>query len=315
MSGENPFANEKSGRDTTGTPSSVKKVRSRAKTSADGRNNRAFHEPVPHLHRSGCQDVWEGAHNATITLGRDQPSTSASGYGGLGHHGAGAIDICVGRMSYAPREVDDKDEKIQVYNNFISDAARIYISQKTDIDKNFNLRSGSTGNTNTRSGIGIKADHVRVMAREAIKIVTLGETKNSQDGMIVERRGIDLIAGNDDSDMQPIAKANNVAYALDTLLAMINDIQGILHGILMTQTQFNAIIGTHTHPVDWLGMKGTWTSPSLEAAQGAAACILDHNLVGMVDTALCQANLESYRGNFLLRSGPDYIGSRRNYTN
>lgn len=59
-----------------------------------------------------------------------------------------------------------------VDNSFQTDAARIYISQLTDIDANFGIDPGKTGYMKERSGIGIKADGVRVIGREGIKLIT-----------------------------------------------------------------------------------------------------------------------------------------------
>lgn len=54
-----------------------------------------------------------------------------------GHTQAGSIDLVVGRMADQPKE------GVFVDPNFEIDAARINISQKTDVDKNFNLPNGS----------------------------------------------------------------------------------------------------------------------------------------------------------------------------
>ena len=59
-----------------------------------------------------------------------------------------------------------------VGNSFEADAARIYISELTDIDKNFGVTEGKSGEMKDRSGIGIKADGVRIIGREGVKIVT-----------------------------------------------------------------------------------------------------------------------------------------------
>ena len=51
-----------------------------------------------------------------------------------------------------------------------------------------------------RSGIALKADGVRLIGREGIKLVTGVDSINSQGGTIEYAKGIDLIAGNDDSN-------------------------------------------------------------------------------------------------------------------
>ena len=96
-----------------------------------GLSGTSMAEPVPKFNQADCEVVSKNDHNAWIVLGRDRPASRASGYGGEGATGAGTIDLVVGRMSWNPKS------DIYVDPNFESDAARIYISQKTDIDKNF----------------------------------------------------------------------------------------------------------------------------------------------------------------------------------
>ena len=110
--------------------------------------------------------------NAYITFGKDRPSGKASGLGGQGAIGANAIDIVVGRLSSAKTP-----DGVIADNSFTADAARIYISQLTNIDFNFGIDEGKSGLMEARSGIGIKADGVRVIGREGVKIVT-GRSNN-----------------------------------------------------------------------------------------------------------------------------------------
>ena len=63
-----------------------------------------------------------------------------SGYGGKANTQAGAIDIVVGRMGNTK---NGPQGNIRVSPDFFKDAARIYISQKSDIDDYFKL----VGNT------------------------------------------------------------------------------------------------------------------------------------------------------------------------
>ena len=55
--------------------------------------------------------------------------------------------------------------------NLITDAATIYISQRTSILMNTLVyHAGTNVSANDKSGIGIKADHVRIIGREHVKI-------------------------------------------------------------------------------------------------------------------------------------------------
>jgi len=147
---------------------------------------------------------------ASIVLGTDRPSSMASGYGAMGSDKANSIDLVVGRMANAdggngPPGLKEGDAEVD--NSMYADAARILISQLTDVDKNFGLAAGNLGPSKSRASIALKADTVRVIGREGVNIVTgeaqgvegyglTGET-NSMGGRIVTRvPQINLIAGN-----------------------------------------------------------------------------------------------------------------------
>jgi len=182
--------------------------------------------------------------DAYITFGTDKPSGGMSGYGAKGAMSAARIDLVVGRMSGAK-----PPNGSLVGNSFQADAARIYISQLTDIDKNFGIDAGYIGEVKERSGIGIKADAVRVIGRDGIKIVTgrmqsTGE-KNSLGGKMLPAPAIELIAGNNTEPrrvpgsffsgetefyqpLQGVAMGGNTVSALQELSSLISDLVSIL---------------------------------------------------------------------------------------
>ena len=57
-------------------------------------------------------------------------------------------------MAFKPRN------DVFVDPDFEIDAARVYISQKTDVDKNFKLPNGSMGSSEAKSSVALKADRV-----------------------------------------------------------------------------------------------------------------------------------------------------------
>ena len=127
------------------------------------------------------------------------------------------------------REVDVKGDKVLTNKNPQLDAARIYISQRADIDspEYFNLAKGKIGNPTNRSAIAVKADSVRIIGREGIKLITGTDAYNGAAGMFIGDRveGIDIIAGNDDSDLQPMVKGDDLAKILDDLLEIVSNVQ------------------------------------------------------------------------------------------
>ena len=172
-------------------------------------------EPIPRLSQANCENIMESGTNASIVIGKDRPGSKLSGYGGRGDAGAGTIDIVAGRMSHNPAEVNAKNELIQANPDFKIDASRIYISQKTDVDDNFDLAEGKIGNSKARSAIAIKSDAIRLIAREGIKLVT----------------GTDI----------------------NKLTDFVDKLSGIVSGAITYQMKFNTKVMTHTHITAFFG--------------------------------------------------------------
>lgn len=108
-------------------------------------------EPRP---RTG-ESYITGKNNQLIMFGRDRPSTIDSGYGS--EPGAGTIHMVVGRKERDP--------------DFRSDSAFVYMSMRTDIDKNLGLDKMVDGGghalpARTGSGLIIKSDNIRIVRRD-----------------------------------------------------------------------------------------------------------------------------------------------------
>jgi hypothetical protein len=269
-------------------------------------------EPQPEFILADCETIYSGKNNSYIILGRDRPASRLSGYGGKGDTGAGSIDLVVGLGAPRPRTVDKPGNKLYADPNFILDSARIHISQRTDIDDNFRLAAGSVGISKGKSGIGIKADAVRVIGREGVKIVTGGDKINSQGSQLLTIPGIDLIAGNDDSDMQSIPKGENVLEAITRLADHVNELTSIVFKMLDIQNQFDIQVTTHFHNSPFFGAPNTPSGPL--AVQGPIK-MADHLLTTMKDLMTTKMNLSNFKLNYLQPGGAKYINSRWNKTN
>lgn len=112
-------------------------------------------------------------NGAWIVLGTDRPNSIRSGYGASGGCRAASIDLVVGRLATARKGAGPK-EGAHVNPDYSADAARIFIGQMTNIDHNLGIAQGNSPQSTARSAIGIKADAVRVVGREGIKLVTGG---------------------------------------------------------------------------------------------------------------------------------------------
>tara|TARA_R100000315_G_C5223256_1_gene134788 strand:+ start:93 stop:1022 length:930 start_codon:yes stop_codon:yes gene_type:complete len=273
-------------------------------------------EPHPVYVKADNEKVIADNNGSYIVLGRDRPGSRISGYGH--EHGSAKVDIVVGRVSADNiGAVNDNGEKLYVDNSFEKDAARIYVSAKANIDDYLNLRPGKVGMSRCRSGIGIKADAVRVVGREGIKLVTRSEPINSQGGTIERVGGIDLIAGNDDRDMQPLVKGNNMREAIENLAAWVGKLNGIVDGLLLEQMQLNTAIALHTHQGALIAPIPIpiQTTPSIELAALAPKVAINQTLHGVVALKSHRINGEFFKANYCKPFGRKYICSRFNNTN
>ena len=108
---------------------------------------------------------------ARIVLTKDNYGSRATGVGGKGGTMCEAIDIVAGALSCEEQVAVDTTESRA---NFISDGARIYLTERGDIQNYFCLGDGADAvsiSSELKSGIGIKADHTLVIGRERVRIV------------------------------------------------------------------------------------------------------------------------------------------------
>ena len=302
--------------DNTGFPDVTNTILDNDPSYASGLNGAGvfcdyMEEPIPKYIRAGGEWV-QNKGNSWIVLGRDRPGSRSSGYGGQGHTQASSIDLCVGRGSPVPSSSDNLDP------NFGADAARIYISQKANIDQYFGtIGSKSKLKSTALSGIGIKADAVRIIGNEGVKIVTRPSGINSKNGQI-DPNGIELIANNDDSDMQPMVKGDNLVEAFNALEENLNQLSAVLLNFLKSQNEFNLQVAAHTHFGTGAGATGpvpvtTFPAPTLPSAATTAA--IDH-AEGMLDNFKFRINTNIlWNTKYLSPNSKKYILSKYNKVN
>ena len=215
-----------------------------------------------------------------VVFGTDRTGTNAEGEGAIGAQKASAIDICVGRMSGVKKGQGLRDGAM-VGASFSGDAARVYISQLTKIDKAFGLAEGVSGKKGgipgldeggpgPASGIGIKADDVRLIGRRSIKIVTGrqqgvegygtgGEPTALGDWMHQRAPTIELIAGNYTESRivfgglkNPVEKiktlqraclGSNTRDAFRELNNIVGEMWSALYNLALIQTGWNGVLG------------------------------------------------------------------------
>lgn len=243
-------------------------------------------EAIPTVEYGQAERVINGENNSFIILGRDRPGITRSGYGGKGATQAGRIDIIAGvassyRHNNGTRTPPNKNTIVNP--SFATDAARLYISQKSDIDAYMGLAPGPRDQGIGRSTIALKADTLRMHARGDVKIVTGrakfegfgngGETLST--GGTNEVVGtISLIAGNYTDDdtvgsfnmldpfrksngqrrkLQPLPKGDNLASLLEETLTKIQQLtsmvaQNTVNIIMLNNSMMQSVYMTAAGP-------------------------------------------------------------------
>lgn len=245
--------------------SKVEDTSTLAAEKATGKNQgiagKSLIEAVPSYDKVQSERIIQGPNNSFIIQGRDRPGNSYSGFGGKGGTQAGRIDLIVGLgSSYRSKDgsYGPPNSQTIVNPNFAMDAARIYISQKADIDKYMGLAEVPGQASAGRSTIGLKADTIRIHARNDVKIVTgkakfggLGRNgeKLSNGGKNEVVGTISLIAGNYTEDesllsfnfldtlsksssargkLQPIPKGDSLASCLEEIIGKIQELSSLV---------------------------------------------------------------------------------------
>jgi hypothetical protein len=294
------------------------------------KNNGVYHthltEPVTQYNRAESEKIIQ-QNNSFIIMGRDRPMGITSGYGAQPEMGNSAcIDIIAGPTGIQAKETineaaisglsSDRQKQIRVTTDKdpSRDAARIYISQRADIDdpKWFNLPDGTIGSIKTRSAILLKADSIRIVSRDGgIKLVAGGrDTYNAQGVPIKWAQGINLIGGDGETPCQPIVKGDNLVKCLLDMNRSIKDLFGMINIIQKALVDFHFNYATHTHPVD------ATKALAFPALQAALMSKTNHIKLAAKSSSLA-FNIGRTQSQYLSEQGGEknYINSFRNHAN
>jgi len=306
-------------------------------------------EAIPTLERGSTEKTISGDNNSFIILGRDRPGNLYSGYGGRGATQAGRIDLIVGAgSSYRHKDgsYGPPNEETIVNPNFAMDAARVYISQKADIDKYMGLAEVPNQASPGRSAIGLKADTIRIHSRNDIKIVT-GRARFEgvgKDGEKLSNGGrnetvgtISLIAGNYTEEeqrlsfnilnpfnkakntrrkLQPIPKGDNLSECLGDIVRAIQELSALVGDNTSMIQKMDLALAAHTHLVAPLPVP-----PHIPVAAAPSTYtpttgfIQTKTGLSIASRQLFNKNLESIKINYLNENfGSDYINSKYVFT-
>lgn len=297
----------------TGVPE-IKKIYRKRMGSPDAQGGGTFQDRIleahPNYNAAASEQITEGENNTYLIFGRDRPGGFSSGYGGKGDTHAGRIDLIAGLQGINAAEESADGQMLFTDPCMFGDAARVYLSQKTDVDENFRLHAGKIGNPTTRSAVAIKADGIRVIGREGIKLVTGTDKFNSQGIKIQGISGIDLIAGNLGDEMEPIPKGKRLSAALVDLVKLVSTLNDMVVKLTINQSKLIAALSVHTHLLTPVGI----IAPSPDFAPSAALRLVDTaSIIGQL--AAHKANCATHKINYYTPIGKKYINSRFNNTN
>lgn len=216
-------------------------------------------EKMPVFHPVGsCEKVISrnksalGLHSgARIVLTRDNHGHRATGLGGAGATKCEAIDIVAGSLSCA-KEI--KDDKTQSRANFAEDGARIYLTERGDINSYFATAGSSTAkvyqSSLMKSGIGIKADHTLLIGRERVRILA-GVSKYKEGERIVT--GDDIakpvieIGGTSQEAHHPAVLGNNLVKYLEKVNEQINKVNAKITNLEIKFLEYKFAMALHQH--------------------------------------------------------------------
>ena len=157
----------------------------------------SVYESVPRFKKRPGDVVLEGSNNTLIVLGRDRNGSASTAEL---KKNSGTIDIVSGRgqtdLTSGNKVINDLvNEELSKHGSslkrnegnpdFKNDKSRIYVSQNTKVDENFDLaKNNSTLKKDPisdsdvgDSGIVIKSDKVRILARSDLQIVVTSNPK------------------------------------------------------------------------------------------------------------------------------------------
>jgi len=158
---------------------------------------------------------------------------------------------------------DGKEDTIYLNSDFSKDAARVYISEKSNPDDYFNLSASKRSPANYKmSTVTVLSDATRIIGRNSLKMVTSGYgTLNSNVDSSATIGGIHMIAGNAPESLQPFVKGDNLVEYLQEQNNTIKSLISVLNNIIKFDiVPLWACMSDHMHTTTAPGMP---TGPSL----------------------------------------------------
>lgn len=300
-------------------------------------------EDIPRFNKMPCEIVLptdEGSKNgAYLVFGRDRiggahPDAQSEGPKQYGdqfmHTGTAMIDLVVGRhaaliepgtaIGSTVTVTDEEGNEVQVTNrvdpSFEHDAARIYISQKSAIDEALNLEPGGVGNPEGKSAIALKADGIRLVAREGIKIIADIDRNNSAGFKNTAKGGINLIYGNTTSGadyaLHPMVRGKNLVEAMADMNDMVGSLSSMIADLQVILLELIGDYASHMH-VGNMGAPTPGLPPTVIPAGMKAMLTMVQDF--STKSIAFQTKHAVFKTNYIAPLGGKYLCSYWNYVN
>ena len=220
-----------------------------------------------------------GRHSgARIVLTKDNYGSRATGLGGAGGTKCEAIDIVAGSLSCEDRVLTSD---IRSRANFASDGARIYLTERGDINHYFGTENSdplTSVSSNLKSGIGIKADNTLVIGRERVRILAgLGKFQGGErltnglgGGNVNPRIEIGSIV---EDNYQPAVRGDNLIKHLKQVNEQMSDLAKKVMDLETKLIQYQFAMAFHEHIGGGLGV--VVVGPSITAGTAAMKSVPD----------------------------------------
>jgi hypothetical protein len=278
----------------------------------NGLFNFKSYEAIGTYNSTAGEKILQGPTNQFLIMGNDRIRGADSGLGGAGATQACSIDIVAGLGGVFARGTDQEGDPLYTEKSPELDAARIYLTQKGNIDDYFHLPPGENGMSEGKSAIAMKADDIRVISRSGIKLVTGTDTHDMGPGTPNNTKyGIDLIGGSGQGSLEPIVKANQMVLTLSELSSMMVDTLGLIFNICGALQATNSLLGMHFHPPPSPQVPIVPPSPTTDLGSSIINKTLDR---AAEDVVSLMNGVLAFNQNSLEPSGIHYFGSEDNYT-
>jgi ribosomal protein S8 len=194
--------------------------------------------------KSKNEKVVDSGFNSILILGKDRHKEKNTGVGGLGGTNAGAIDLVCG-LAGDKAPFLNAEGKVNIYQkDFKKDSARVYITQKGSVDYYYGIPKK---HSEARSAVTGKADVVRWIGNENIRLQTGIDSQNARNWDVFLHSGVDILNGKDLSSLEPMVKGDRLIEYLRQQETAILDLQGVVVDLSKLVERLMDKLAKHTH--------------------------------------------------------------------